>query len=1102
MLFFPNWLQPQDMLHDVENSYGIGTDSCIMFEEFCIFAAELALLCERGTVVPMSTSHLLHCDGKDTNYKIGSKRMAYEVFLGGSCNPTTWRSEIAIPTLQRLGITYYNPQVSQWGPELIAQEYEAKQTARVLLFVIDNQTRNSAGIIEAAQLAATRSESLILVIYPYRQDQTILGESVSSQEYYDLMNGLLVLQYFMERHRIPIFESVSVALNCTSKVLREQINVQDLHADDGARTIRISLSQNGSDIIMLREIFKSLDINDSGTINLKEAWVALQTNTKCNVSVSDLFNAVNKSETYRTVIDGFPGKGDPAESRINFEQFYCLASEASWRMKNNGVSCESEIPSVWSILCRKASKFLRRAIVHPFNRFLDWTNSLIPESEKRDLYVGVVSKDLFWLESSAAPLIESMGLTLYRPSLNEYNVRVLPHELQRMKNSRLILLIVPQHSRGIAIMALAAHLIGIRAKLVLCVQILPEGCIISGEKLTEQATKDYNRGRMYLSDYAKREGVPVFQNIADALQHAIQLVQSPCVMSTIAMEPYPEVTVTTAREKEPHLGNLLVRFVAVYWKSFIIVLWPLILLPLVLIKTEEVLAMRCLYVVALMAMFWVTEALPLPITGLIPVVFYPLMGIMSTNETCLCYMNDTTMMFLGSLVIAVVIENSGLHMRIALLIIKMIGCSHRRLTLGLFFVTMFISMWVSNTAATAMMIPIMETVLLELETQGLGNMFIQENETEMAISPTSKKPTHSTMVYYLVAAYGSSLGGIGTIVGSGTNLTLKGFFETRFPNSPSISFASWMLYSVPPMLLMGLLSWLWLQVMYMGLFRPKSKDARAIDIGSQGERVATEVIQKRYKELGPISWHESVVGIMFVIVVLLWFFRSPGFMQGWPSYITNLPVKDSTAATCLTILFFILPAKLDFLNAFDKDPTKRPKKPSPGMITWQMIHQKMHWSLILVLGGGFAISAGSKSSKLSEILGNSLTGLNSIHPIAILAIVCIFAETATELTANVAVANIILPVLAEMSVALQIHPLYLMLPATICCSFSFHLPVGTPPNAIASAAGHIRTKDFVIAGIGPTIITLVITVGAFCTWGTYVFNLHEFPTWASQNKTM
>nr|XP_012224866.1 PREDICTED: uncharacterized protein LOC105673657 isoform X4 [Linepithema humile] len=451
----------------------------------------------------MNASRSLLGDGKDTNHKTGSKRMAYEVFLGGSCNPTTWRSDIAIPTLQNLGITYYNPQVSQWAPELIAQEYEAKQTARILLFVIDNQTRNSASIIEAAQLSATRSESLVLVIYPYRQGQTILGESVSTQEYYDLMNGLLVLQYLMERQRIPIFESVSVALHCTSKMLREEINVQDctnLYTDDGIRPIRISLTQNGTDTITLREIFKSMDVNDSGMVKLGEAWLMLQSNTICNnVSLSDLLNAVNKSEMYRTLINEFPAKDDPTELRINFEQFCALASESSWtRTKNNGVSCEN------------------------------WANSFVQEFEKRDIYIGVVSKDLVWLESSAVPLLESMRLSLYRPSLNEYNVRILPQELQKMKNSRLILLIVPQHSRGIAIMALAAHLIGLRAKLVLCVQTFPEDSIVSGEQLTEQARKDYNRGRMYLSDYATREGVPVFHNIADALQHAIQLVQSPC----------------------------------------------------------------------------------------------------------------------------------------------------------------------------------------------------------------------------------------------------------------------------------------------------------------------------------------------------------------------------------------------------------------------------------------------------------------------------------------------------------------------------------------------------------------------------------------------
>ncbi|XP_076180683.1 uncharacterized protein LOC143153422 isoform X3 [Ptiloglossa arizonensis] len=501
------------------------------------------------TAVSMSASRPLHCDGKDNNSKSGSKRMAYEVFLGGSCNPTTWRSEIAIPTLQSLGITYYNPQVSQWGPELIAQEYEAKQTAKVLLFVIDNQTRNSAGIIEAAQLAATRRESLILVIYPYRQGQTILGETVSSQEYYDLMNGLLVLQYLMERQRIPIFESVSIALNCTSKVLREEVNVQDLHSEDGIRPIKISLGQNGMDAVTLREIFKSMDINDSGSVNLGEAWVALQSNVKCNLSFSDLLNVVNKSETYRTLIDdAFPAKRDPMELRINFEQFCALATESAWRTKTNGVSCESifyskQFPMIRACIvniCESKQVIARRTRPNQFENvpenshvrfvrlfnFLDWTNSFVPETEKRDLYVGVIGKDQFWLETTAASSIESIGLSLYRSSLNEYNVKVLPQELQRMKNSRLILLIVPQHSRGITLMALAAHLIGLRAKLVLCVQTLPEDCVVSGEKLTEQATKDYNRGRMYLSDYATREGVPVFQNIADALQHAIQLVQS------------------------------------------------------------------------------------------------------------------------------------------------------------------------------------------------------------------------------------------------------------------------------------------------------------------------------------------------------------------------------------------------------------------------------------------------------------------------------------------------------------------------------------------------------------------------------------------------
>ncbi|XP_076232149.1 protein I'm not dead yet-like isoform X2 [Calliopsis andreniformis] len=573
-------------------------------------------------------------------------------------------------------------------------------------------------------------------------------------------------------------------------------------------------------------------------------------------------------------------------------------------------------------------------------------------------------------------------------------------------------------------------------------------------------------------------------------------------MTTQSDDPYPEISDSTVRRrKTTNFCSLLIQFLSIYWRSFVIVLWPLILLPVLVIETSEVRAMRCLYIIGIMAMFWMTEVLPLPITGLIPVVLYPLMGIMDTGDTCACYMNDTTMMFIGSMVIAIVIENSGLHMRIALLIIKTIGCSHRRLTLGLFCVTMFLSMWISNTAATTMMLPIIETVLVELEAQGLGRKFVEEESNGEDGTEPVKKPTRVTMVYYLVAAYASSLGGIGTLVGTGTNLTFKGFFENRFPESSGISLTSWMLYSVPVMLLMGLLTWLWLQIMYMGMFRPESKDARAIDIGVQGEKVAARVIEKKYKELGPITWHESCVGIFFIAVVLLWFFRNPGFTTGWPSYVTKSHVKDSTAAAAVVILFFILPSKLDFLRSFDMDPANRPNKPSPSMITWKMIHDKMHWSLILVLGGGFAISTGSTDSRLSSILGNALISLKSIDPFAILFIVCLFAETITELTSNVAIANIILPVLAEMCVVMKIHPLYLMLPASLCCSFSFHLPVGTPPNAIVTEAAHIKTRDFAIAGIGPSVITLIVTTIAFSTWGTYVFNLSEFPDWALEKNS-
>ncbi|XP_046591217.1 protein I'm not dead yet-like [Neodiprion lecontei] len=571
------------------------------------------------------------------------------------------------------------------------------------------------------------------------------------------------------------------------------------------------------------------------------------------------------------------------------------------------------------------------------------------------------------------------------------------------------------------------------------------------------------------------------------------------------------IAVEAAAEKEPCLETsvprkaasfrqLLLRFIVIYWRSIVVITWPIVLSPIIIYNNERM--YRCLYVVAMMAVYWVTEALPLPITSLMPIFLYPIMGILSTTDTTKCYLNDTTMMFLASLIIAVAIEHSGLHMRVAFLIIKVVGCGHRRLSFGIFLVTMFISMWISNTAATAMMIPIINTVLMEMENQGLGAMFIEDKDDfeNAEGGEPAKKPTRATMTYYMIASYASSIGGTGTVVGSGTNLTFKGLYEGRFPHSPGINFSEWMCYAVPPMLICGFLIWIWLQIMYMGMFRPNSKDAQDINIGREGEKIAENVIQQKYKDLGPITWHESCVAILFVLVIFMWFFRKPGFVPGWPTYITSMPFKDSSSAIFVTLLMFIIPANLDFLNSFSKDPSKRPTKPTPGLISWKLIQTRMHWGLMFVLGGGFALSVGSTDSGLSTLLGNALTGLRYLHPVVILFIVCFMAEMITELTSNVAIANIILPILAELCVSIKLHPLYLMLPASLCCSFSFHLPVGTPPNAIATAAGHIKTKDLVIAGIGPSVITLIVLTIGFPTWGSVIYDLHEFPDWA--NMTM
>ncbi|KAL2726763.1 protein I'm not dead yet-like [Vespula squamosa] len=518
---------------------------------------------------------------------------------------------------------------------------------------------------------------------------------------------------------------------------------------------------------------------------------------------------------------------------------------------------------------------------------------------------------------------------------------------------------------------------------------------------------------------------------------------------------------------------------------------------------------RCAFVVLIMAAYWITEVFPMAITSLLPIVLFPCFGVLSTAQACSCYMNDTIMVFIGGLILAVAIEHCNLHLRIALGVMKMLGCSHARLLGGLCVVTTFISMWVSNTAATAMMIPIIFAILQELEEVCdflilpllyllviLLSLLLFFRLDLLKCSQNTLLPSKVTMSYLLITAYSATFGGTGTIVGTGTNLTFKGIFESTFPTAGGINFTDWMIASFPQMVLNSFCTWLYVRIVFLGYLRPRSKDALAATIGKEGEIIANNVVKARYKELGPLSFHEFGIAVLFIMCIFLWIFRKPGFIVGWSEYLTDIEIKDSTPVILTSILMFFIPKDPTFIHFWSKDPKKRPVKTSEGLITWKVIESKMPWSLMFLLGGGFAISKGSIHSSLAKKIGEALTPLKTLPPIAILICICSFVGTITEFTSNVGIANITLPVIAQMSIAMELHPIYLMIPATYMCSFSFRLPVGTPPNALVTVAGHIPTKWLILAGCIPSLYSLLIQIILFPTWGVYVYDISFFPDWA------
>ncbi|XP_029964230.1 solute carrier family 13 member 5 [Salarias fasciatus] len=568
--------------------------------------------------------------------------------------------------------------------------------------------------------------------------------------------------------------------------------------------------------------------------------------------------------------------------------------------------------------------------------------------------------------------------------------------------------------------------------------------------------------------------------------------------------------------------------------EIILFLTPLLLLPLPLVIGSS--QAECAYVIILMAVYWCTEVIPLAVTALLPALLFPLFGVMESKDVCMQYLKDTNMLFVGGLMVAVAVEHWNLHKRIALRVLLFVGVRPALLMLGFMGVTAFLSMWISNTATTAMMVPIVQAVLEQLNnTEAEIPQILSSDEHVPTSDIDSKPPLQSdkhteaqgpVVVTFLDAnveiekqkeaaerrkmckgmtlcvCYAASIGGTATLTGTGPNLVLKGQMNQLFPeNGDVINFASWFGFAFPNMILMLTLAWLWLQFVFMGFNFKKTWGCGAVK--TEKDIAAYNVIREQHRLLGPMSFGEINVLGVFILLVVLWFTRDPGFVQGWATYVFNSEaefVTDATVAIFVGILLFVLPSKPPRFcsrrnHSFDTVP--RQTGPTPALLTWKIVQKKLPWGIVLLLGGGFALAKGSEDSGLSKWMGDQMTPLQNIPPWAIAIILCLLIATFTECTSNVATATLFLPVLASMSQSIKMNPLYVMVPCTLSASFAFMLPVATPPNAIVFSYGYLKVADMAKTGIVMNIIGILCITLAINSWGRAMFQLDTFPTWAN-----
>lgn len=464
-------------------------------------------------------------------------------------------------------------------------------------------------------------------------------------------------------------------------------------------------------------------------------------------------------------------------------------------------------------------------------------------------------------------------------------------------------------------------------------------------------------------------------------------------------------------------------------------------------------------VATLMAVWWMTEAVPLATTSLLPIVLLPALTSTTVSEATAPYASSLVFLFVGGFLIAIAMEKWDLHRRIALLVLDRVGVSPKRIILGVMIATGFLSMWVSNTATTLMMLPIGLSVLalvVESRSDRQSAADMRENLKKGAISDVIDDPNVRAFGICLVLsiAWSATMGGLGTLLGSPPNAIVAGYAADELGRP--IGFLEWMLLGVPlAAIFIGIGWWLMVNVLYR------------FDLDSIPGGV--EMIRNQIADLGKMKQGEKMVAGVFASAAFLWVV--PGLLAGIPGFAFLDGLNDTAIAIAAGISLFLLPGK----------------GRHEMVLTWNDAEDGLPWGVLLLFGGGLSLASSVASSGLDEWFGAQVGGLSNLPMFLLVGTVVLIVLFLTEITSNTATAATFIPVLGGVAIGIGVAPLSLLIPAAFAATCAFMLPVGTPPNAIVFGTGNVTIREMMRGGAVLNIVGVMLITVVFYLFGGIVF---------------